>query len=336
MTTPPYLSCVVTAFNEGETARIAIESLLAQSFGDFEMLLVDDGADEETRSVLRSYQDSRIIHLRQANDGLSSARNRGLQHASGEYVCFLDADDMRPAWALKRMAARARQTQADCLFMRGRLSDARQSSLAFYDDAIVDRLPAQSVAVNNQHNPSLEALMLMEPQSANKLIRRNFLERHHIRFPVGLFFEDMLVHVAIVANLQSFATITEPCFSYFKRYGRPQITGSSGTNRFDALAMANMTLELFAASPRFASSKLRLCLMLGLFRLIRWSELSISHRYRKDFRMTAMFIVANMHDRYHESLAEAESSAWLQLPRWQQALSYINELKNEQRVLTTN
>ena len=91
----PKISCIVTVHNEGKLAAVSLRSLMALSFTDFEMLVVDDGASETTRAVVRSFDDPRIQHIQQANDGPSSARNRALSNARGEYVCFLDADDTR-------------------------------------------------------------------------------------------------------------------------------------------------------------------------------------------------------------------------------------------------
>src|SRR5690606_26688665 len=96
----PFISCIVTTYNEGPLAAASIQSLLDQSFEDFELLIVDDGASDQTRAAIHAFDDPRIRYIRQANDGLSSARNRALHHVRGDYVCFLDADDIRPLWAL--------------------------------------------------------------------------------------------------------------------------------------------------------------------------------------------------------------------------------------------
>jgi glycosyltransferase involved in cell wall biosynthesis len=100
----PKLTCITTTYNDGATALTSIRSVLAQSFTDFQYIVVDDGSSDDTLAVLASVQDPRLQVIRQANDGLSSARNRGLRHVKGDYVCFLDSDDVRPNWSFASIA----------------------------------------------------------------------------------------------------------------------------------------------------------------------------------------------------------------------------------------
>ena len=80
--------------------REAIGSVLAQSFKDFELIVVDDGSTDETQSVLASYG-SPIKVLRQINSGAETARHNGARHAQGEYILFLDSDDLLCSGALE-------------------------------------------------------------------------------------------------------------------------------------------------------------------------------------------------------------------------------------------
>lgn len=91
-TTQPQVSVIIPAYNAAWCIRHAIDSVLAQSFRDFELIVVNDGSTDGTLDALRDYGDSvRIVS--KPNGGLSSARNAGIAAARGEYVAFLDADD---------------------------------------------------------------------------------------------------------------------------------------------------------------------------------------------------------------------------------------------------
>jgi glycosyltransferase involved in cell wall biosynthesis len=108
MSTPPY-SIVVPAFNVESTVRAAVESALRQSYGDLEVIVVDDGSTDRTAELVEALTDPRVRLVRQANRGLSGARNAGVRHARGDLVAFLDADDLLMPDYLGRMAAALEQ-----------------------------------------------------------------------------------------------------------------------------------------------------------------------------------------------------------------------------------
>ena len=88
----PVVCVIIPAYNAAGFIRRAVDSVLAQTFQDFELLVVDDGSTDDTRTVLASYGD-RIRLLTKENGGPAAARNHGLRHAQGRYVAFLDSDD---------------------------------------------------------------------------------------------------------------------------------------------------------------------------------------------------------------------------------------------------
>lgn len=99
-TTAPTVSVVIPAYNAAWCVRTAIDSVLAQDWRDFELIVVDDGSTDDTAAVLASYGE-RLRVVAQPNGGLSSARNAGIHAATGELVAFLDADD---AWLPAKLA----------------------------------------------------------------------------------------------------------------------------------------------------------------------------------------------------------------------------------------
>jgi glycosyltransferase involved in cell wall biosynthesis len=279
----PFFSCIVTAFNEGETARVSLESLLAQSFTDFEVIVVHDGVDKATEEILLGYQDPRLVHIAQFNDGLSSARNRAIPHCKGEYICFLDADDLRPNWAFDSVHQTiVSNNMPDCVFSPGLLVELRNEVMPFYDQPIFDyfvkmgQISFEGRALDEQ----LSKVMLIEPQAANKFVRKEIIDKHKLRYPTGLVYEDMLFHAGICASMESFAINTSPAFTYFRRYGRPQITSGTGLNRMDAISMAFITLKYWENCTRFTNKAASSALFLSLFKLVRWCEESISHFHR--------------------------------------------------------
>lgn len=103
----PLVSIIIPAYNYAHYLPFTLDSVKRQSLSDWECLIVDDGSTDNTREVTEKYtvEDSRFKYHYKSNGGLSSARNYGLQKASGKYVLFLDADDMLEHNNLKHLSA---------------------------------------------------------------------------------------------------------------------------------------------------------------------------------------------------------------------------------------
>ena len=97
------ISVVIPSYNCAPFLGHAIESVLGQSFGDFEIVVVDDGSTDNTRQVVSECTDSRVRYVYQENRGLPGARNRGVVEAQGEFIAALDADDALASTALEEM-----------------------------------------------------------------------------------------------------------------------------------------------------------------------------------------------------------------------------------------
>ena len=94
-TVAPRVSIVVPVYNVERYLGACLDSVLRQTFGDFELICVDDGSTDSSSAILAEYaaRDGRVRVITQANAGLSAARNAGLDMATGEYICFVDSDD---------------------------------------------------------------------------------------------------------------------------------------------------------------------------------------------------------------------------------------------------
>ncbi|GAA6202877.1 glycosyltransferase family 2 protein [Aquicoccus sp. SU-CL01552] len=289
----------MTTFNDGELIRQSIASILNQSFEDFELIIVDDGSTQETKDILATFDDPRLQVLPQANDGLSGARNRGLQHVQGDYICFLDADDTRAPWSFAEAAGVIDATGAELILTRGAYSGERTELTPFFDEKHFDFITAEKVGSGSLPLSRRKAWAAsLEPQSANKFVSRELVDRGHLRFPNDHFFEDILFHTMAVAWARSIEFVSSRHFTYFQRQIRPQLTASKGTIRFDVLGSVSVTLQIFENHPDFYNSEMRGALAISVLRLLRWCEEEIPAYHQLAYRTALKEVLRRVDPRF--------------------------------------
>lgn len=90
----PKVSVIIPTYNSRNTIGETLQSVFKQTYSDFEILLISDCSTDDLMEVLKDFKDSRLQILHYENGGISAARNRGIDRASGDYLIFLDADDL--------------------------------------------------------------------------------------------------------------------------------------------------------------------------------------------------------------------------------------------------
>lgn len=100
----PKISVIITTFNRKDFAAEAVNSVLKQTYTDYELLVIDDGSTDTTKEALRPFQD-RIRYFYQTNQGTSSAKNQGIRQAEGDFIAFLDSDDLWESVKLEKQLA---------------------------------------------------------------------------------------------------------------------------------------------------------------------------------------------------------------------------------------
>ena len=174
--TSPTVSVVIPAHNASTTLSATVDSVLGQSFSDLEVVIVDDGSTDDTYSMASSLSDPRIRAVRQENGGAPSARNAGIGEATGDYVAFLDADDL---WFPNKL-------ERHLEFMRQRGALASQTALWFVNDSL-RRLHRGSCPQFS--DPLLDVLLFrhMPGLMSTLVVERQFLQQ------VGLFDESLAI-----------------------------------------------------------------------------------------------------------------------------------------------
>ena len=226
----PAVSVIVPVYNTAPFVTQCLDSLKAQTYGDFEVFVVDDASTDDSLAIVNAAVegDDRFTVLPQPeNRGLSAVRNVGLAHASGEYVVFLDSDDYLRADALAKLVTRARTQRLDDLYFSGE---------SFYEtddvrDTLVEdfgvRTSFEGVLTGRELFVYFEERDQFFTQAALRMVRRGLLEEHGIRFKEGILHEDILFtfQTLVVSERSSF--LNEPL--YQRRLRADSIMGRKRT-----------------------------------------------------------------------------------------------------------
>jgi glycosyltransferase involved in cell wall biosynthesis len=128
----PVCSVVVTCYNYGDFLPGCLDSVFAQTYQDFEIVVVNDGSSDSTDQEVQKYlADSRIRYIRQDNAGQARAKNVGIQQARGDFVAFLDADDLWDAHKLKKQMQLFKDPEVGVVFSRAKYIDKFGSEIPF-------------------------------------------------------------------------------------------------------------------------------------------------------------------------------------------------------------
>ena len=180
------VSIIIPVYNTGEYLRTCVDSILAQAMEEWELLLVDDGSTDNSGAICDEYaaRDSRIRVIHKENQGVSMARNLGLELARGEYVGFVDSDDWLAPEMFGAMYQSARETGADIVMCDAVtvFGDGREEP-----DTITG---LNSSAGIGREVWTPELLLEMAGSACRCIYRRELLEAHGVRFSVGLRFSE--------------------------------------------------------------------------------------------------------------------------------------------------
>lgn len=172
------ISIIVPVYKVEHSIHRCIDSILAQSFKDFELILVDDGSPDNSGAICNDYatKDKRVRVIHKKNGGVSSARNAGLDIATGEYITFVDSDDYIAIDYLQQM-----QSDGSDLIISGVDTLNHEGNLLYTHKFHSEYFTSKE----NIILPLLyKQLMLYSPYS--KLFRRNLIQELNLRFPIGV------------------------------------------------------------------------------------------------------------------------------------------------------
>ncbi len=186
----PCISVIVPVYKVEKYLRRCVDSILSQSFTDFELLLTDDGSPDNCPAICDNYaaKDSRVRVIHKENGGLSSARNAALNICEGKYICFVDSDDYITPDALETLYAALTETDSDIAVGNMLSVDESGNTADFYTPAR-ERTVLEGDEILSTMN---------QPCAPNRLYKAEIFD--NLRYPVGRLYEDVFIWHKILAQ----------------------------------------------------------------------------------------------------------------------------------------
>lgn len=210
------VSVIMPAHNRETFIRDSIDSVLAQTFTDFELIVVDDGSTDTTAAIVKSYTDPRIRLIRQPNQGVSVARNTGLEAAQGEFITFLDSDDLYYPEFLKTLYHLMQSNETEMTFSNYSESDQAEdmykTNVNKIRCVIKDKLFGTRILTSDSQIDGL-------PVHINSvMIAKTLIERYHLRFlpNVRMYEDGNFLFKAFLAAKKIYGTYI--CLEHYRRH----------------------------------------------------------------------------------------------------------------------
>lgn len=200
------VSVIVPVYNAEKYLYRCINSILSQTYTNFELLLINDGSKDNSGTICDEYsvKDIRVRVFHKENGGASAARNYGLDKAIGEYICFIDADDWVDEDYIEQLLPTDNEDMVVCSFMYDTMEIFHLSDIVRDKQDIGDNL-----------HILIDHMAVCSPWC--KIMRRDIIEEHKIRFDINVSAgEDMLfICDYFSAGLNKIRTISQPLYHYY-------------------------------------------------------------------------------------------------------------------------
>lgn len=203
------LSIIVPVYNVESYLRRCIDSILRQTMVDFELIIVDDGSEDNSPQICEEYRkiDSRIVVIHKENGGLSSARNAGLEIARGDYIAFVDSDDWISPLMYEKLLDGIELTGSDiamCGYIYSDGIEEKTEKIADINELLIDSQFANAIYTNR-----------LRSFAWNKIYKRNLIINR--KFEVGRCYEDVWFMNLIAGDVKKAYLLQDCLYYYFQR-----------------------------------------------------------------------------------------------------------------------
>ena len=275
------VSVIVPVYNVKKYLAKCLDSIIAQTLKDIEIICVNDGSTDGSDKVLEEYKkkDARIQVVNRKNGGLSAARNTGMPYAKGKYIGFVDSDDYIEPTMYELMYYNAEHFQSQLVICAAHKIDDT-TGIVFDDDPYytLGYFPKELDNRAFTHVDTKDFLQDLCVMAWNKLYLRSFLEEKNAKFPDGYIFEDGPFFTDIYFDMDRVTIVRD--FLYYYRVNRANSIVCKGDKDFtDIFYVVNKMLNNLRKTPYF--DEVKAYFLRKKFKDMRYRYQVIQGRYKK-------------------------------------------------------
>lgn len=271
---PPLITVIVPVYNVADYLSRCLESIVAQTYHNLEIILVDDGSTDQSAVICQEFcqRDRRFKYLHQENAGLSAARNAALKIAKGKYITFVDSDDTIAPGLVTTLYA---------VLSANRIKLAACTFQEVYPDGHTHNFCRPSSEVHLLSTEECLAEMLIEHSlslaACGKLYQRELFRT--VQYPVGKLYEDVGTTYRLVFQCEQVAFIPQPLYHYYQ-HPASIIHQAYTPQKLDLITLTNQMCD--AIDQRFPALKnlTRLRRLRARVGVLRQKVKSVAHRVR--------------------------------------------------------
>lgn len=234
------VSVIIPFYNVEHYINECIDSVINQTLTDIEIICIDDGSNDNSLNLVKEYSDSRIKIITQKNKGLSVSRNVGMEHATGEYITFLDSDDYLRLDALEKLYNVCKENSLDIVLTK--IINFYDDNREEYNEDYFDMKFLKDACGDNVFNYKdvYDTVLNISVTGPSKLYRRDFIK--NIRFHENLIFEDNPFFIEAIFKAERVYFYDE--YIYWRRIRRDSITNSNFSSFPDLIEIYNIIYDL--------------------------------------------------------------------------------------------
>lgn len=231
-------SVIMPVYNAEKTLEKAIKSVLEQTVGDFEFIIVDDGSRDQSYEIVKKYSqgDKRIKVIRQDNAGPGIARNNGISQSKGEYITFIDADDYWENDFLETIIYCSDNKNADLIFVDA-VTEYSNGKIANFLNIMENANSTKERMISNQMTGKL-------PWGMFKVIRRDLLEKVDVQFGAYSVGEEAIFSFEILRNAKNVKFADKVIYHYVQNLNGQHTKGNADPWRPMVIAMKKHLQEI--------------------------------------------------------------------------------------------